>query len=129
MRLLLDTHIFLWACDTPEKLKSGTRQAIESETNAVFVSAATAWEIAIKCAVGRMGFPLETWDQRVAEMGIEILPITAAHAFAAGALPNHHADPFDRMLIAQAGLEGLILVSDDRMMRHYNVALLGDGGG
>jgi len=100
LRLLLDTHIFLWACEVPEKLSSGARHAIASTSNSGSVSSVTAWEIAIKCASGRMHFPLEQWADRIAELKIMTLPITPAYAIAAGQLPRHDNDPFDRMLIA-----------------------------
>ncbi len=90
---------------------------------AVFVSAASAWEIAIKRARGRLGFPLEDFDAVLDEVGFQHLPILAAHGIEAGGLPRHHGDPFDRMLIAQARIEDLILVSDDRTFRAYDVRL------
>jgi PIN domain nuclease of toxin-antitoxin system len=123
VRLLLDTHVFLWASSEPEKLAARVRQALMSDGNDVIISAATAWEIAIKCAAGRMDFPLPFWDRQIADLGLEQLPITAAHALEAGALPPHHSDPFDRMLVAQARLEGLILVSSDKQIQHYDVPL------
>ena len=123
MRLLLDTHIFLWACDAPNKLSAATRQAIADETNYVAVSAATAWEIAIKVGGGRLRFPVQFWSERIATLGVETIPILPAHALEAGALPELHKDPFDRMLIAQARLEGLMIVTQDRLIRQYDIAL------
>ena len=123
MRLLLDTHIFLWACITPEKLPAIVAPAIADPNNELLVSAVTAWEIAIKRAAGRLHFPLEQWEVETAQIGVWTLPITHAHGIAAGALPRHHTDPFDRMLVAQAHLEGLTLVTSDRKLRSYNIPL------
>jgi PIN domain nuclease of toxin-antitoxin system len=89
----------------------------------VFVSAATAWEAAIKAALGRLHYP-DTIESGVEESGFEKLPITLAHAERAGRLPRHHADPFDRMLVAQAQTESLTLVTDDTRLRRYEVAIL-----
>lgn len=89
------------------------------------VSAATAWEIAIKHALGRLDFPIERFVEFAQSMGFELLPITARHALAAGALPRHHEDPFDRMLIAQARTEGATLMTSDRKFPLYEVALFG----
>jgi PIN domain nuclease of toxin-antitoxin system len=101
----------------------------------VLVSAASAWEIAIKAALGRLAFPLDRLEGVLAQMGVMPLPITLAHAVAAGGLPRHHDDPFDRMLVAQARLEGLVLVTEDAALARYDVATLGresrggEGGG
>ena len=95
----------------------------------MLVSAATAWEIAIKTALGRLAFPLDRLEDVLARMGIVPLPISLAHAVAAGSLPRHHDDPFDRMLIAQARLESLVLVTEDAALARYDVAILGRDGG
>ena len=92
------------------------RDAVASAENEVFVSSVSVWEIAIKRAAGRLVFPIDRFDGLAARMGFEVLPILPAHAVVAGALPRHHADPFDRMLIAQAVVEDLILVSVDAAM-------------
>ncbi len=125
MRLLLDTHAFIWACGEPAKLPSAARTAIAAAENDIFVSAASAWEIAIKRALGRVEFPLERFDELLTDMGMEPLAMTAAHAIAAGNLPRHHDDPFDRMLIAQATIERLSLVTVDRIFPKYDVYLFG----
>jgi PIN domain nuclease of toxin-antitoxin system len=91
----------------------------------VSVSAVTAWEIAIKHALGRLKFPIDRFDDVMQRMGFEALPILPAHAIAAGGLPRHHDDPFDRMLIAQARIEGLTLVSVDAAVARYDVPVLG----
>lgn len=127
MRLLLDTHIFLWALSIPERLDPDLRRAVASPASAVYLSAASAWEIAIKSALGRLDFPLERFESILDEMGLERLSIRHSHAIAAGRLPRHHDDPFDRMLIAQARAEGLQLVTTDAAFAAYEVTLFGNG--
>ena len=102
--------------------------AISEPGNDVFVSTATVWELAIKVALGKLTFPLEGIDDLLTGMGIEPLAISVAHAVAAGGLPRHHTDPFDRMLIAQARLERLVLVTEDATLARYDVAILGRTG-
>jgi len=104
------------------------RAALAAPDNKVFVSAVTAWEIAIKHALGRLKFPLDRFDGIMFRMGFDALPILPAHAIAAGALPRHHDDPFDRMLIAQAQVEALTLASRDQAFGRYDVRILGGGG-
>lgn len=124
MRLLLDTHTLLWALDTPARLSPTTRTALEDPANSVLVSAASAWEIAIKQALGRLDFPLARFEALLVEAGLTPLPITTAHAVTAGQLPPHHRDPFDRMLVAQALREDAVLVTDDAAIAPYGVACL-----
>ncbi len=128
MRLLLDTHILVWAVMDPGRLRPALREAVVAPSHTVFVSAATAWEIAIKAALGRLRFPLDRFEAVLADTGFDHLPITAAHGIAAGGLPRHHADPLDRMLVAQAQVEDLVLVSDDRAFPPYGVRLFGQEG-
>jgi PIN domain nuclease of toxin-antitoxin system len=98
--------------------------------NDVLVSAVSAWEIAIKAALGRLSFPIDRLAGVLVTMGVQPLPISLTHAVAAGALPRHHDDPFDRMLVAQARLEDLVLVTEDAAIARYDVAILGrDSGG
>lgn len=111
----------------PARLGPAVRAAIVAPGNTVHVSAASAWEIAIKRALGRIVFPLEQFDAVLAAAGLEHLPISAGHAIVAGGLPRHHGDPFDRILIAQARVEGCILVSEDTAIAAYDVALFGRG--
>jgi PIN domain nuclease of toxin-antitoxin system len=121
LRLLLDTHTLIWASD--KRLHDETREAIEAPTNTIFVSAATIWEIEIKRAVHK----LETTEDAVRlvdESGFERLTINYEHAREAGRLPLHHGDPFDRMLIAQARLEGLTLATADPKIKRYDVQVL-----
>lgn len=122
MKLLLDTHALLWwLADSP--LLSGRARSAIARSPAVYVSAATAWEISIQKAYGKLHAP-DDLEQALAANGFEALPITVAHALAAGRLPLHHHDPFDRMLVAQAQTESLTLVTRDTSMRKYGVRLL-----
>lgn len=124
MRLLIDTHILVWADEQPRAIAPVLRAALLDETNEIFVSAASIWEIAIKRAVGKLRFerPIVA---AVTALGFELLPITGLHAEHAGALPRHHNDPFDRLIIVQTYLEGMVLGTQDRMMRPYAVVTLG----
>ena len=124
MRLLIDTHILLWWDRQLRRLSRPLRAAIEDEANDIFVSAASIWEIAIKRAIGKLSFCHSIVDA-VSEFGFEILSVTGSHAEHAGGLPRHHNDPFDRLIIAQAYLEGMTIGTKDRQMQPYGVALLG----
>lgn len=123
MRLLLDTHAYLWWLNDDPKLSDKARQDMADLTAIVYVSAASIWEISIKTQLGKLaidGDPVkEIWSNGFVE-----LPMTARHADHAGRLPRHHEDPFDRMLIAQAQLEHLVLVSRDAAFKDYTVSLL-----
>jgi PIN domain nuclease of toxin-antitoxin system len=121
--LLLDTHILLWWLSDDPLLPTAAREAIASPEREVLVSAATAWEIATKQAAGRLDAPDDLLEA-VEANDFKTLPITAAHALAAGALPPHHSDPFDRMLIAQARAENLTLISVDNRFPQYDIELL-----
>ena len=120
MRLLLDTHVLLWSLSEPRTLSGRTREALEDAVNEVFVSAVSGWEIAVKRALGKLEAPD---DLEAGIMGHGFLPlnVTFAHAEHAGALPPHHGDPFDRMLVAQAQIEGLVLVTSDARISLYGV--------
>ena len=123
MRLLLDTNVLLWAVREPAKLGRSTRAAVADPANTVFVSAASPWEIAIKRATGKLIIEGAVRDW-IGQIDFRELPITIEHGTAAGALPFHHRDPFDRMLVAQAQLESLTLVTHDAGLRRYDVAVL-----
>lgn len=120
--LLLDTHVFLWWRTNDPRLNPAARIEIAS-VPLVLVSAASAWEVAIKMALGRLTLP-EPFASGVDASGFQRLPVAFEHAEAAGALPDHHRDPFDRMLVAQAQLEGCTLVSHDRLLAPYGVPIL-----
>ncbi len=122
MRLLLDTHALLWWL-ADESLTPDARDAIADPANLVVVSAASAWEISIKKALGKLTAP-DDLEQQLQAGGLVPLPISIAHGVAAGRLPRHHEDPFDRMLIAQAFAEGLTIMTRDKCFDAYRVALL-----
>ena len=127
MQLLLDTHVFLWAAANPDTLRREVRAAIEDSSNTVFVSAGVAWEIGIKVALGKLtvpGDPLVWLPARLRSMGFHALDITVEHALAAAGLPEIHRDPFDRIMIAQAHIEGLTLVTRDPEIQKYSIPLM-----
>src|SRR5687767_6642583 len=114
MRILLDTHVILWWIRNNMRLGKRTRQLIQSNETLVWVSSVSIWEISIKAALGRLDIkePFERESQAEMERsGFRPLPVTFDHAFAVRKLPLHHADPFDRMLVAQAQCEDLVLVT------------------
>ena len=119
-RLLLDTHAVLWSLSAPDKLIRTARTALEDAGNEVFVSVVSGWEIAIKRALGKLHAP-DDLEAGIRRQGFVPLLMTFHHAELAGALPPHHADPFDRMLVAQAQAEGLVLVTRDARMALYGV--------
>lgn len=123
MRLLLDTHVLLWALSNDPALSQAARTAIIDGRNEVLVSAVSAWEITIKKALGRLRAPDDLPDQLAARRLVP-LDVTIAHALAVGDLPAHHADPFDRLLIAQARTDRLTLVTRDPHIRLYEVETL-----
>lgn len=122
-RLLLDTHAFLWWLADDPQLGSKARDSVADGRNAVYVSAASVWEISIKRQLGKLTVP-DDLERIIDEEGFLALPIAAFHAEQAGNLPLHHRDPFDRMLIAQAQAEGLTLVSADSAFTAYGIRLL-----
>ena len=123
-RLLLDTHAFLWWLADSRKLKPDARTAIAEPSALVHVSAATIWEIAIKARLGKVNPGTKHVDEEIDANNFLELGISAHHAVSAGNLPLHHDDPFDRMLIAQARLEELTIVTHDRAFAAYKVPIL-----
>ena len=124
MNLLLDTHAFLWAVDNNPNLSLATREAIVNGENIVYVSAATAWEISIKRAIGKLIIPEGDYLEELRLHRFEPLSITTEHALAVETLPPHHKDPFDRMLIVQAMLEKLTIVTRDPRIKAYEVKVI-----
>ncbi len=122
-RLLLDTHALLWSLESPGVLVAPAREAIANPRNAVYVSAASVWEVAIKRALNKLRGPPHLIEA-IGTVGFSELPITAFHAEQAGSLPLLHRDPFDRMLVAQAQAEGLILVTRDANIPRYGIRTL-----
>ena len=119
-RLLLDTHALLWWLSDDAQLGEETRRAISNPRNQVYISAASTWEISIKKTIGKLSAP-DDMDAIVEDEGFDKLPITLFHGEQAGLLPEYHKDPFDRMLIAQAQSEGLIIVTNDEKIARYNI--------
>ncbi|HEX7070763.1 MAG TPA: type II toxin-antitoxin system VapC family toxin [Rhodothermales bacterium] len=123
-RLLLDTHALIWALAGPDVLDRRARRAIEDPNNAVLVSPASLYEINLKIALGKLAAPSVDLLERIDATGFSAMPIRLDHAALAGRLPFHHRDPFDRLLIAQAHLEGLTLVSRDVHLAAYGIEVL-----
>ena len=121
MTLLLDTHVLLWAAGFPERLPRATRDLIEDDETELLYSAASIWEVAIKSGLGRADFDVDPRILRrgLLEHGYTELAVTGAHAAAVDLLPPIHADPFDRLLVAQARAEGVVLVTADRTVGRY----------
>ena len=119
-RLLLDTHVLLWSLTEPRRLSQRTREALEDPRSEVFVSSISGWEIAVKHALGKLQAP-DDLEAGIKKQGFTPLHLTFRHAKQAGTLPPHHGDPFDRMLVAQAQIEGLIVVTSDRHISRYDV--------
>ena len=123
MSLLLDTHVPLWWLADDRSLTKQARLRIADAETLVFVSAVSAWEIAIKKALGRLAAPDDLADQVIAG-GFSELPVSIVDGLRAGALPRHHDDPFDRMLVAQAGRHDLTVVTHDPAFSAYGIAVL-----
>jgi PIN domain nuclease of toxin-antitoxin system len=122
MRLLVDTHVLLWAAASPERLPASFRARLESPESTVLFSAASIWEIAIKAQIGKLDLAVEPDEiaRTAVDRGFEELSITSAHAAATGRLPLLHRDPFDRILLAQAIEEPARLLTLDRALARYS---------
>ena len=121
MKLLLDTHLLLWAASQPEMLSAEARALMEDPQNSLQFSAASLWEIAIKNGLGRSDFKVDPRLLRrgLIDNGYVELPVTSAHAVALDSLPQIHKDPFDRILVAQATVEGIVLLTSDAIVAQY----------
>ncbi|MGH9899665.1 MAG: type II toxin-antitoxin system VapC family toxin [Pyrinomonadaceae bacterium] len=127
MKLLLDTHIFLWWVDHPEKLSHAALSALEDEAHDLLLSVASVWEMQIKIQLGKLKLSLPLKDlikNQQKTNGLTVLPVELTHVLALDALPLHHKDPFDRLLIAQSIEDDLTLVSADSQFSAYSVKLL-----
>ncbi|MGI4791017.1 MAG: type II toxin-antitoxin system VapC family toxin [Janthinobacterium lividum] len=127
MHLLLDTHIFIWFVLSPSQLSVTALAAIQSGENQIFLSLASAWEMSIKSGLGKLNLtqPIEKFVEDQARRNrFEILPITLSHIAAVERLPQHHRDPFDRLLIAQSIIEGVPLISADHAFDAYPITLV-----
>jgi PIN domain nuclease of toxin-antitoxin system len=121
VNVLLDTHLLLWAAGQPEKLSVVARELLEDQENALLFSAASLWEVAIKAGLGRADFRVDPRLLRrgLLDNGYGEIPVSSAHAVALDNLPSIHKDPFDRILVAQAQVEGIVLVTSDDLVSQY----------
>ena len=126
MRLLLDTHVLVWAVSERGRLSPAAAEALEREGAGLYLSAASVWELAIKIRLKKleMPLPLSAALEAMRESGLKILDISAQHALAVQSLEDHHRDPFDRMLASQALCEDMTLVSADKMFKKYSIKTL-----
>jgi len=127
MKLLLDTHVFIWWADAPEHLSAAALAALEDGSNELILSVASVWELQIKIQLGKLKLNVSLKDlveSQQATNGVQLLPVELAHVLALDALPLHHKDPFDRLLIAQSIAEGTTLVSTYSQLSAYPVTLL-----
>lgn len=127
MRVLLDTHCFLWMQAAPSKLSAAALAIVENADNELLLSAASSWEIAVKYALGKLPLPLpplEYVPSRMAMTGVVGLPVEHAHALQVSVLPAHHRDPFDRLLVAQSIVERIPILTADPQLAAYEVELL-----
>jgi PIN domain nuclease of toxin-antitoxin system len=123
MNLFLDTHVLLWWLDDNPALSETGRNAISNPDNLIVLSAVVIWEIRIKQALGKLEIA-PNFYHAIKTQGFDLLSITSDHAYAVGDLPMHHRDPFDRMIIAQAKVEGLSVVTHDPVFKKYAVSVL-----
>jgi PIN domain nuclease of toxin-antitoxin system len=126
MKLLLDTHAFIWWDSDPAQLSAAALSALCDPANEVWLSVASVWEMVIKAQLGKLTLrlPLVGIVSQQQANGLRVLPVTLAHVLAVEGLPPIHKDPFDRVLIAQANVEGAEMVSADAMVRQYSVRVL-----
>ena len=127
MRLLLDSHALIWAVDDPTRFPTNVPAELRAPANELWVSAATIWELSIKCSLGKLtlSLPFRIWiEQAMNDIGAAVLPVTIPHADRQVQLPFHHRDPFDRLLIAQALVEDMTIVSNETLFDVYGVVRL-----
>lgn len=127
MKYLLDTSVWLWSVGAVERINKRGRDLLADGTQELYFSAASAWEISIKTALEKLRLPeppATYVPSRLTQQGINPLPILQHHALAVYELPMHHTDPFDRLLIAQAQIEGMVILTADKVFRRYKVELL-----
>lgn len=127
MKCLLDTHAFLWWITDSDRLSPRARQLIGDGENEIFFSAASGWEIAIKVGLGRLSLPEDLpsfISRQLAVNAFEVLPVHLGHALRVSLLPDHHRDPFDRLLVAQAQAEGLAILSADSQLKGYPIEVV-----
>jgi PIN domain nuclease of toxin-antitoxin system len=123
-RLLLDTNVVLWLLlGDRDRVSQPAVDALQDERNEIAISAASVWEIAVKRSLGKLTIE-DRWARALTQLGFDPLPVTAVHAEAVEHLPWHHRDPFDRLLVAQAAIDGRSLVSSDRRLSSYDVDVI-----
>lgn len=130
MRYLLDTVVWVWSVWEPERISRKAHEVMNDLEQEIFLSAVTAWEVAIKSGSGKLVLPEAPTSfvpRRMIEQGLRPLQVSHQHALAVFSLPNHHRDPFDRLLIAQAKIENMVLISSDKLFEPYDVPLLWAG--
>jgi PIN domain nuclease of toxin-antitoxin system len=127
MRLLIDSHALIWYVDQHQQLSSASHAAMSDPANELLFSAGSIWEIAIKIGLGKLVLtqPYSRWmSQALSDLGMTVLPITVEYADAQASLPKHHSDPFDRLIVAQALVEGVSVISADARMDAYGITRL-----
>jgi PIN domain nuclease of toxin-antitoxin system len=127
MKILLDTHAWLWMIAAPKRLTPAARDTLAAGSTVLYLSAASGWEMSIKQALGRLdlgGDPEHAIPEMMRRSNVVALDVTYQHTLRAGALPSHHRDPFDRLLIAQAQIERLQVMTSDAAFRHYDVGIV-----
>jgi PIN domain nuclease of toxin-antitoxin system len=130
VRYLLDTVVWVWSVWEPDRISRKAHEVMNDLDQEIFLSAVTAWEVAIKSGSGKLALPevpTTYVPRRMIEQGLRPLPVSHQHALAVFNLPNHHRDPFDRLLIAQAKIENMVLISSDKLFEQYDVPLLWAG--
>lgn len=123
MKYLLDTHVFIWAMEDNKRLQQEIKDTISSSKNKVFVSVSTIWEITIKKSLKKLKTPFDI-EASIEKTGLQVIPIQITHALKIEKLPLHHKDPFDRILIAQAKVENLTLITADQKIWQYKLSLI-----
>ena len=128
MKILLDTNVFLWSIGGPQsRISAAAKRALEDHENDLILSAVSLLEIALKMRAGKLGVPerAEFFRDHMSRLGVEkVLPVYASHVFEMFSLPDHHRDPFDRLLVAQCRYEGFSIVSSDSMLRKYPINVI-----
>lgn len=127
MRYLFDSNVFLWSVSEPSKLNKAALALLRSKRSDVYLSSVTSWEVAIKYSIGRLRLPSpprKFITQVLAEFGYASLEVQHIHAASVAELPHHHKDPFDRLLVAQARVEGMVLLTADQSLERYEVQFL-----
>ena len=124
MRLLLDTHVLVWCLSGDRRLPPATAELIRNPATDVYFSAVSIWEVAIKSALGKMRADANAMLENLVDEGFKELPVMARHTVATVALPMHHRDPFDRLLVSQSLCESMSLLTDDRVLAAYGPAVI-----